>query len=95
MTQRLASAPGVGHYDLAKLILIGIGKPPAPDADVFEQMAKHGYIRVVEDEVQHVIWVDAPRALSSRQREFFDGKAKEGWSIDINSRSFIESRQRR
>ncbi len=92
-TQRLASAAGHGHYDLAKLVLTSLGQPPAPDTDVYTQMAKHGYVRVVEDGSANTIWVDAPRALTTDQKFFLNNKERAGWTVVVNNKAFVEGRQ--
>lgn len=92
-TQRLASVAGHGHYDLAKLVLTGLGQPPAPDTDVYAQMAKHGHVRVVEDGSVSVVWVDAPRTLTTDQKVSLKRKENEGWIVVVNNKAFVEGRQ--
>ena len=94
-TQRLVSAPGTGHHDLAKLILTDLeGRPPAPDADVYTQMTQHGYVRVVEDGDKNTIWVDAPRQLKNAQKAFLRRRSDAGWKVEVNNKEFVESRQK-
>jgi hypothetical protein len=92
-TRRIAGATGQGHYDIARLILNDLGQPPKPETDVYQQMERFNFVRVVEDGDKNTVWVDKARELSSAQRRFLAAKAKDGWTVSINDGAFVESRQ--
>jgi hypothetical protein len=90
---RIAGKPGQGHYDLAKETLDKLGVPVTPGTDVYDQMARFGFVRVVQIPDDLKLMVDAPRPLSKAQRDFIRTKQAEGYAVEINGREFVESRQ--
>ena len=86
-TERLANFPGKGHFDLAKEIV------GAPD-DLYSKMSTMGYVRVAETD--KAIFVDAPRSLSRRQRDWLSDRSIEAQKeLIVNNQAFVESKDPR
>jgi hypothetical protein len=86
-TRRIAGKPGAGHIEIATA-----AERLSPEGDVYQQMFALGYVRVAETD--HEVLVDAPKALTHAQAQFFKEKAREGKRITVNDHSFIEARSK-
>ena len=85
-TRRIAGKPGGGHIEVAAST-----EKIDPRQDIYQQMFKLGYVRVVE--LDQEIHVDAPKSLTKAQRYALGDRAKEqGKQVVINSREMLESR---
>lgn len=86
-TRRMRGAPGERHIDSAHEILVG---PLKPGTDIYERLAELGFVRVEETDTE--VLVDAPRPLSSHQKQFLQGKKGEGKRVLVNTTEFIARR---
>lgn len=90
---RMAGKPFSSHIPIAEAVLIAHGKfvPLAKNSDIYEQMFKLGYARVVEDDQN--VWVDSPNPLTRAQRDFLEDKHyHQKKNIILNDKRFIEAR---
>ena len=86
-TGRMRGAVGQGHIDIANEHLAGRLQP---GGDVYQQMFELGFVRVEETEL--LLQVDAPRNLTSGQKNFMNEKARSGKQVQVNGEAFIRRR---
>src|SRR4051812_32106841 len=85
-TRRISGTPGSGHIESALT-----AEELDPNSDVYGQMFKLGYVRVVESEGK--IDVDSPAARTKAQKAFIEGKRlKEHKVVSFNDPQMIEAR---
>lgn len=90
-TRRIAGRPGQGHFEIASDVLTDMGHKLTPEDDLYKQMFAYGFIRVVETDNDEV-HIEAPRPLTSAQKDFCVEKEMEGKTVTVNSRQFVESK---
>lgn len=88
-TKRIAGKAGGGHIEIAHVA----ERDLVPGQDVYEQMFRLGYARVVETDSE--VMVDCPKPLTARQKDYLLVKEREGKTITLNNRAFVESREGR
>jgi hypothetical protein len=90
-TTRMANVAGQSHFEAATSV-----ERLDPAVDFYQQMFDLKYIRVAEDSASKTVYIDAPvptiQHLTVGQRRWLDEKCREGWTIDHNSRDFLEGR---
>lgn len=91
-TRRIAGPPGKGHIELAREELTRLHQPVETDSDLYAAMFNFGYARVMVE--GDTVYIDAPKGLNTAQRDFAIEQEKEGKSVIVNNRSFVEMRQR-
>ena len=95
VTGRMQGKPGNPHIEAASDIL----GPIVPGSDWYTQMFALKFARVAEDGDSKTLYVDAPyaseiRKLTKGQVAFIREKEKAGWTIVLNSQSFIATRDK-
>jgi len=83
-TQRMAGKSGAGHIEIAMAT-----EHLDPAGDIYQQMFAFGYVCVLE--TNETVMVDAPHALTARQKKFLAEKAA-AKKLVINDALFIETR---
>jgi hypothetical protein len=79
-TTRMKGLPGEGHIDIGKETLAGKGIVPENDADVYAQMFKLKFVRVVEHDDGRVE-VEHTSKLTPHQKRFLDALRDAGKTI--------------
>ena len=92
LTRRMAGASGHGHIESAATS----GEILDPDGDIYQQMFRLGYIRVLETDTE--LFVDSPRRLTAKQREALAMRAEQvndlpTRNIVYNAPDFIRGRE--
>lgn len=92
LTRRMAGASGQGHIESAATS----GEALDPDGDIYQQMFRLGYVRVMETDTE--LFVDSPRRPTAKQREALSMRAERGSglptrNIIYNAPDFIKGRQ--
>jgi len=83
-TTRMQGLPGQGHIEIGKNALAEKGIVPKDDADVYKQMFRLKFARVVEHDDGRVE-VEHTCKLSTQQRQYLKAFAAAGKTIVCNS----------
>lgn len=94
--QRVGREPGEhDHADIGRRVLKARGIVPADYADIYAQMHRLGYARVVEYRDMKQLHAENDKKPFTRvQMDFLRDRAKEtGYEIVLNNRRFTETRE--
>jgi hypothetical protein len=89
-TGRIMGRSGGGHLEIGKEVLAAKGLVPADSADVYAQMFKLKYVRVVEHE-DGLVEVEHTRKLSTGQRQFLQSLEHAGKTLRYITRKTEKS----
>ena len=76
-TTRMQGLPGEGHYDIGKEVLAGKGIVPGNSADIYTQMFRLKFVRIVEHD-DGTVEVEHTRPLTTDQKRFLKALEDEG-----------------
>lgn len=87
-TTRMQGKPGMSHYEIAKLLDARVAND-----DFYDQMFAMKYVRAAEDATTNTLWIDSNnKPLTNGQRRYVRDMQADGWTVFINHREFLESR---
>jgi hypothetical protein len=79
-TFRAQGRPGEGHVDIGQEVLAANGVIPKDKQDIYDQMFRLGYMRIVEHPGR-ILEVEFPGRMTSAQKRFIAEMESAKWRI--------------